>query len=122
MRSSVFAGVRAYDMVFEVNANGASQREDQQWFDVIVGTRVEVELMQDLAFDFQGDIGAMGMGDWGSGTANAQTGFHWRPNERFGVQFGYRFMFNSMTDGEGANAFEWVGSTAGVYLGAIWRF
>ncbi|MFG0256418.1 MAG: hypothetical protein ACF8GE_00780 [Phycisphaerales bacterium JB043] len=122
MNVDAYAGLRAYDIAFDVSANGGMMRADQQWIDVIVGARLEVDLAPDLAFDFAADVGGMGLGDYGSFSGNVLTGFHWRPDERLGVQFGYRFLFNSVVDGDEPSRFEWIGSTAGVYLGAVWRF
>ncbi|GIK19794.1 MAG: hypothetical protein DYG93_09270 [Leptolyngbya sp. PLA2] len=120
-----FAGARFHDVDFDASLqapDGVSVSADRLFAEPIVGLRWELDINERFTIDVVGAGGAFGWGDQSSWSADIGVGFTWRPVENLGVQVGYRQLVVGLEDGDAPERFEWRGSVAGLYAGAVLRF
>lgn len=124
MRLIALGGVRLHDVSFEVSslADGTSTGTDQLFIEPLGGVRAEFDIFQDFSFDLQVTGGAWIESDRSVYSVDMVVAFRWRPTPRVGLEFGWRQMLYSLSDGEDASEFEYVGGMAGVFTGVVVRF
>lgn len=124
MRLIALGGVRLHDVSFEVSsmADGASTGTDQLFIEPLGGVRAEFDIYQDFSFDLQVTGGAWIESDRSVYSLDMVVAFRWRPTPRVALEFGWRQMLYSLSDGEDAHEFEYVGGMAGVFTGVVVRF
>ncbi len=87
------------------------------------GARWTLGLLQRFTLETELNIGAFSTGnDNASFSFDISSQFGYRPTPNFGVLFGYRQLLSTFEDGSGADAFEYTGTTAGMYFGVELRF
>jgi hypothetical protein len=118
----ILGGVRLFDVDFEFSAPAGEQSADNLWAQPVLGARVEISLWENFGFDVTSAFGYLPAGDNTSFSWDIVAGFHWRPWENVGVQFGYQQLAFTLEDGDDAEEFRWEGSMAGIFGGLLIRF
>lgn len=118
----ILGGVRFFDVDLEVSTPTDSQSADNLWAQPVLGARVEISLWENFGFDVTSAFGYLPAGDNTSFSWDIVAGFHWRPWENVGVQFGYQQLAFTLEDGDDAEEFRWQGSMAGIFGGVLIRF
>ncbi len=118
MRLHVYGGARAHVVDVRFSSGGASAEDSATWVQPLLGAKLELELWDIGSFDVALDYGLWPGGSNDISGLNVIAGFQWRPWGHVGVQVGYRLQIVDGQDGD----FEWDGSAAGFYGGAVIRF
>lgn len=123
--ADALGGARFYDidMQFEQfgTTNGTNSFDDI-WIEPTIGGKIGVELYEQFDIDLEVNFGVGPFGDHASWSWDVIAGFQWRPVENLGIQIGYRNLAFNLTDGDGADEFEWDGALAGLYFGVVIKF
>lgn len=124
LRSTMDAGLgaRFYDVDFEFTSDAGREQADDFFFEPVVG----IKWMLDIGEPFTVGVRASGgIGPWGdrsSWSFDILPSFEWRPITHVGVEIGYRLLVTDLSSGDGAEEFEWRGSSAGVIFAVTLRF
>lgn len=118
----IIGGVRFFDVDFDIEGPGGSDGASHLWAQPVVGARLELEFDERFGIDAASTFGYLPAGDNESFSWDITVGLSWRPVENLGVQIGYQMLAFNLKDGDDAEAFEWDGSLAGLYFGAVLRF
>ncbi len=118
LRLHVFGGARAHVVDVRFSSGGAGAEDSATWVQPLLGAKLELELWDRASMDVALDYGLWPGGSNDISGFNVIAGFQWRPWSHVGMQVGYRLQ---IVDGQDGN-FEWDGSAAGFYAGAVIRF
>lgn len=91
---------------------------DEVFAEPVIGARLDLDIFEQFGMEVESVAGAFGLGDRSSVSFSIDAGFVYRPVPPVGIKVGYRLMVFDLTDGDGAQEFEWSGSMAGLYFGA----
>lgn len=118
----LLAGVRLFDVDFEISAPAGTQSADNLWAQPVAGARMEVAIWEDFGFDVTSAFGYFPAGDSTSFSWDIVAAFHWRPWENVGIQIGYQQLAVTLEDGDDEDEFKWEGGMAGLFGGVLIRF
>jgi hypothetical protein len=122
-RLDALAGLRVYDVGFELSAPSGLASADEFYIHPIVGAKFAMDIMEQFTIDLQVDFGAMtNGGDQSSFDYNIVAGFMWRPTPMVGVQIGYRDLAYLLKSGPEGDRFDYRGAIQGLYAGVVLRF
>jgi opacity protein-like surface antigen len=91
---------------------------DELFAEPVIGGRLDLTLAERFGIEVESVAGGFGFGDRTSFSFSIDAGFAYRPVPSVGVKVGYRMLLFGLSDGDGAEEFEWSGSMAGLYFGA----
>ena len=118
-------GLRYYDIDIDISdrsMGGATSAIDETFLEPYLGARLEVDVARDFVADLEMTVGGFSASDHSITSLDIIVGFHWYPADNVGVQIGWRQLLYNMSDGSGANEFEYDGTVAGVYTGVTFTF
>ncbi|MBX3405224.1 MAG: hypothetical protein KF869_00560 [Phycisphaeraceae bacterium] len=124
MRLIALGGVRLHDVDIDLRSrdDGSSASTDQTFLEPIGGIRAEFALTQQFAIELQATGGAWIESDRSVYSLDLCVVVRWMPTPGIGVEFGWRQIAFSLSDGDGAGEFEYFGAIAGVFAGVTIRF
>lgn len=121
--AEAFAGLRAIDLDWRISrVGGGSQQSDNLYLEPIVGAQAMLRFNERFGVRLLVDVGGMPLGDTSSFTGDVLAGFTYEPTPNIGVQIGYRSAFFSLSDGDGADEFEYDGAHQGLLFGLVLAF
>lgn len=119
----VGGGARLYDLDVSVSqVGGDASRSTGTWVEPIATLRFAMEILDDFTVGLGLSAGAQPFGGQTSFSGGVVAGFQWRFVENVGVQFGYRYLYTDLKDGDGSDRFEFDGSLAGLFGSIVFRF
>ncbi len=118
MRLHLYGGARAHVVDVDFSSGGVSAGDSATWVQPLIGAKLELEIWDRATMDVALDYGMWPGGSNDISGINVIAGFQWHPWGNVGVQIGYRMQ---VIDGEDGG-FEWDGSAAGIFAGAVVRF
>lgn len=124
IRLVALAGVRLHDVDVDLRSrdDGTSASTDQTFIEPVGGVRVEFPLARQFQIDLQATGGGWIESDRSVYSLDLCIAVRWTPTPNIGVEFGWRQVAFSLSDGEDASEFEYVGAVAGVFAGITVRF
>jgi hypothetical protein len=101
---------------------GSSSDSSEHWFDLLVGTRLEVAFTDRFSLLTVIDVGGFGIGSASDSTWHWALTGSYRLGERWSVSAGYRVLSLDRADGSGADRVETNTKMFGPVLGFSYRF
>jgi len=117
-------GVRVYSMEWNVTNLDAGSRAaaDQVFYEPYAGAKIGLEFYERFDADLQVVLGALPAGDTSTMSVDVIVGGAYRFNEHLGFQVGYRLTGFDLENDDANDPFDWAGSVAGLYIGAVLEF
>jgi hypothetical protein len=124
MRLIALGGVRLHDLDIDLRSrdDATTASTDQTFTEPIGGLRAEFALTRRFAIELQATGGAWIESDRSVYSLDLCVIVRWTPAPNIGVEFGWRQIAFSLSDGDGADEFEYLGAVAGVFAGITVRF
>lgn len=122
LSAEAVGGLRFYAVDMEAESAGGRASHDEFFADPYVGLRIVMDVAERLTLDVEATLGYFASGDREVFSNDIMVGFMYRPTENLGVQIGYRQLAFDLISGDDEDEFEFGGSLAGVYAGAVLRF
>lgn len=117
-------GARLYSMEWQVtNIDGGSRATDDLiFFEPYAGAKLGLEFYECFDADLQVVFGGLPAGDTSTLSVDVIVGGAYRFNEHLGLQVGYRLTGFDLEKDDADGEFDWRGSVAGLYIGAVLDF
>lgn len=112
-------GVRLHDFELESRLPASLAAESAEGFfaEPVGGLAFDLSYRQTYGFDLYINGGGFDTGSRDSTSFDVGVSFAYQPRPWIGAQIGYRLLVIDLRDGQGAGAFEYDGSLAGLYWG-----
>lgn len=120
----LIGGARLFDVEWDVRNvdNGSSGTDDVTLFEPFAGAKLSLRFYERFDADLQLTFGGMPAGDSNSLSIDVIVGGTYRFTDNLGLQVGYRFMGFELESADDGGEFDWSGSIAGLYVGAMVEF
>ncbi len=124
LRLYAIGGARMYstDISVRNTANAGVAEASELFFEPIIGARAELEIYDHFVIDLQLSGGYWADSDRSASSIDVAVGFMYFPHPNVGLQVGWRQLAFNLSDGDGADEFEFRGTMAGLYTGIVIRF
>ena len=118
----LYGGIRLHSMDVQVRSTSATSQFDENWFQPIVGVRMNIDLPRGFGVEASTDLGAFFAGEDSSTSFDITAAFTWRYHNTIGAEIGFRHHQFNLIAGDGPDKFEYDGSLAGLYAALVIRF
>lgn len=120
----LYAGARLHSVEASVRpeGGGASSRSDNVWAEPIVGGRMTLDLPHGFGVNVSMDAGGLPLGDDSSFSWDITVAFSWMMHDKAGVEIGFRHLQMDLSEGSGADEFEFDAALAGLFGAVVFRF
>jgi hypothetical protein len=117
-------GARVYSMEWQITNidNGSRAFDDLFFVEPYAGAKLSLEFYERFDADLQVVLGGLPVADSSSFSIDVIVGGTYRFNEHVGLQLGYRLTGFDLEKDDAEGEFNWSGSVAGLYLGAVLEF
>jgi hypothetical protein len=114
----LFGGARIHSLDASIGAADS----DNTWFEPIIGGRANLDLPYRFGLSVSFDGGGFPSGEDSSFSWDITVAFTWMPVENVGLEIGFRHLQMDLTEGDGADEFEFDAALAGLFGAVVIRF